>query len=73
MGEINMRYVAIFMADSDSITDLIKYYKLISSNKYDAILGPRFIKNSEIKNYPIVKFTLNRIFDNFVKLMFLSL
>ena len=69
----NMRYVAIFMADSsDSITDLIKYYKLISSNKYDAILGSRFIKNSEIKNYPIVKFTLNRIFNNFVKLMFLS-
>ena len=67
------KFVTIFMADSsDSITDLIKYYKIISQNKYDAVLGSRFIKNSEIKNYPLLKLFLNRIFNNFVKLIFLS-
>ena len=67
------KYVAIFMADSsDSIDDLIKYYKIISSKKYDAVLGSRFIKDSKIKNYPFFKFLLNRIFNNFVKLIFLS-
>jgi len=69
----NFNYVAIFMADSsDSINDLIRYYKIISSNKYDAVLGSRFIKDSKITNYPFFKFLLNRIFNNFVKLIFFS-
>tara|TARA_B100001029_G_C15052367_1_gene451737 strand:+ start:1495 stop:2214 length:720 start_codon:yes stop_codon:yes gene_type:complete len=67
------KYVTIFMADSsDSIVDLTKYYKIISQSKFDAVLGSRFIKNSETKNYPILKLFLNRIFNNFVKLIFLS-
>lgn len=67
------KYVAIFMADSsDSVIDLIRYYKIISSNKYDAVLGSRFIKNSTTKDYPLFKFILNRIFNNLVKLIFLS-
>jgi len=67
------RYVAIFMADlSDSPKDLIRYYRLINKNKCDAILGSRFIKNSKIKNYPFIKYFLNRIFNNFVKLIFFS-
>ena len=66
-------YIAIFMADSsDSVSDLIRYYKIISSKKYDAVLGSRFIKESKIKDYPILKYLLNRIFNNFVKLIFLS-
>tara|TARA_Y100000816_G_scaffold257352_1_gene211476 strand:- start:1917 stop:2636 length:720 start_codon:yes stop_codon:yes gene_type:complete len=66
-------YIAIFMADSsDSVSDLIRYYKIITSKKYDAVLGSRFIKESKIKNYPIIKYLLNRIFNNFVKLIFLS-
>tara|TARA_Y100001970_G_scaffold287097_1_gene410901 strand:+ start:8207 stop:8926 length:720 start_codon:yes stop_codon:yes gene_type:complete len=69
----NFDYIAIFMADSsDSINDLIRYYKIISSNKFDAVLGSRFIKDSKIKNYPFIKFFLNRIFNNFVKIIFLS-
>ena len=69
----NFKYVVIFMADSsDSINDLIKYYKIISSNKYDAVLGSRFIKDSKITDYPFFKFLLNRIFNNFVKLIFFS-
>ncbi len=69
----NFNYVAVFMADSsDSINDLNRYYKIISTKKYDAILGSRFIKDSKIKDYPFFKYFLNRIFNNFVKLIFFS-
>ena len=69
----NFVYIAIFMADSsDSTADLIRYYKIISSKKFDAVLGSRFIKESKIKNYPFLKYFLNRMFNNFVKLIFLS-
>ena len=69
----NFNYVAVFMADSsDSINDLNRYYKTISTKKYDAILGSRFIKDSKIKDYPFFKYFLNRIFNNFVKLIFFS-
>ena len=69
----NFVYIAIFMADSsDSTSDLIRYYKIISSKKFDAVLGSRFIKESKIKNYPFLKYFLNRMFNNFVKLIFLS-
>ena len=57
---------------SDSIMDLIKYYKIMSQNKYDAVLGSRFIKKSKIKNYPLFKLILNRLFNNFVKFIFFS-
>ena len=69
----NFNYVAVFMADSsDSINDLNRYYKIISTKKYDAILGSRFIKDSKIKDYPFFKYFLNRIFNNIVKLIFFS-
>ena len=67
------QFVTIFMCDSsDSVLDLIKYYKIISQGGYDAILGSRFIKKSEIKNYPLLKLLLNRVFNNFIKLIFFS-
>ena len=38
------------MADqSDDINDLIHYNKLIESEKLDAVLGSRFLKNSKLK------------------------
>ena len=47
-------YICIFMADlSDDFKDLKKYYLLMKTNKYDAILGSRFLKGSKISNYPI--------------------
>ncbi len=65
--------VAIMMADqSDDIADLIKYYDLINSKNFDAILGSRFIKGSKISNYPLQKLILNRIFNLFVSLVFLN-
>jgi len=67
-------YIAIFMADlSDSLEDLEKYYKIISNdNKIDAVFGSRFIKNSKVINYPKIKYLLNRIVNNFIKLFFLT-
>lgn len=67
------KYLCIFMADmSDDLNDLKRYYDLISKNNLDAVLGSRFIKESKIKNYPLFKYLLNRIFNNFVKLIFFS-
>ncbi len=69
MGE----FVCIMMSDlSDDIQDLKVYYEKISNSNFDAILGSRFIKDSDIRDYPIIKLILNRIFNYFVKILFLS-
>ena len=66
-------FVSIFMSDSsDSISDLISYYKIISKKNYDSVLGSRFLKKSKVKNYPLLKLILNRIFNNLVKFIFFS-
>ena len=67
------KYIAIMMADlSDNPNDLIRYYKIISKKKLHAVFGSRFLKNSKIKYYPIRKLIFNRIFNIFVKILFLS-
>ena len=66
-------YVSIMMADlSDDISDLIKYYELISTKEFDAILGSRFLKGSNVKDYPIQKLILNRVFNFMVSIIFLN-
>ena len=66
-------YICIFMADlSDDLNDVKRYYSEISKKNYDAILGSRFIRKSSVKNYPLFKFILNRLFNIFVKFIFLS-
>ena len=66
-------YICIFMADkSDSVNDMLKYYKIISNGKYDAVFGSRFIKNSKLKNYPLKKLFFNRIFNTLCKLFFFN-
>ncbi len=65
--------VVIMMADqSDDINDLIEYDNLMKSGEYDAILGSRFTKNSEVNNYPFQKLILNRIFNFFVGVIFFN-
>ena len=67
------KFVCIFMCDnSDDLSDLMEYYKIINKNNFDAVLGSRFLKNSTITNYPILKMVLNRIFNYIVKIIFLS-
>ena len=61
------------MADlSDDINDVFKYFKTIDKNDFDAVFGTRFSSKSKIQKYPLFKFLLNRIFNNFVKLLFLN-
>ena len=65
--------ICIMMADlSDDISDLRKYYELIQSENVDAIFGSRFIKGSNVYDYPIKKLLLNRIFNYITKFIFLS-
>ena len=67
------KYVCIFMADlSDDINDVFKYFKTIDKNDFDAVFGTRFSSKSKIQKYPLFKFLLNRIFNNFIKLLFLN-
>jgi len=66
-------YVCIFMSDmSDDLNDLKKYYKLIKKGNLDAVLGTRFSNMSKIKDYPKIKLILNRIFNNFVRIILWS-
>ncbi len=67
------KYICIFMSDmSDDLNDLKKYYHLINNKNIDAVFGTRFSKESKITNYPMIKLILNRIFNNFVRLVFFS-
>ena len=67
------KYICIFMADmSDDLNDLKKYYKMINSENLDAVFGTRFSSLSKTQNYPFIKYLLNRIFNNFVRLILFS-
>ena len=66
-------YITIMMADlSDDIENLKTYNNLMTTNKYDSILGSRFLKDSKISGYPKQKLLLNRLFNYFVSLIFLN-
>jgi dolichol-phosphate mannosyltransferase len=65
--------VSIMMADlSDDINDLKKYNTIMDENRFDAVLGTRFSNDSKIKDYPIQKLLLNRVFNFFVSIIFLN-
>ena len=49
---------------------ILKNLQIIKSEFLDAVLGSRFLKKSKVKNYPIRKLVLNRIFNLFVSLIF---
>ena len=67
------KYIVIFMSDlSDDINDMKKYHDIISKKKIDAVFGSRFISGSKVYKYPLFKKILNRIFNNIVKILFIS-
>ena len=73
INKSNGDVVCIMMSDlSDSIDDLKKYYDIIKNEDVDAVFGSRFIRGSQINNYPKNKLILNRIFNIITKLFFLS-
>ena len=62
--------VAIVMADgSDSPKDLINFY-FESVKNYTCVFGTRFSKGGSTKDYPLVKYIMNRFFNNLVRLIF---
>ena len=62
--------IAIVMADgSDSPEDLIKFYfKSVKNNA--CIFGTRFSNGGNTKDYPAIKYVMNRVFNNLVRLVF---
>ena len=62
--------VAIVMADgSDSPKDLINFY-FKSVKNYTCVFGTRFSNGGSTKDYPLVKYIMNRFFNNLVRLIF---
>lgn len=56
------KYIAVVMADgAEHATDIVLYYKTISDNNLDMVLGSRFINQSSITNYPFLKLLFNRL------------
>jgi dolichol-phosphate mannosyltransferase len=65
------KFMVIVMADlSDSPEDILNYYIEIKKKDLDAVFGSRFTSQSKLNNYPLKKRILNRIFNNFVKIIF---
>ncbi|BDA79157.1 polyprenol phosphate mannosyl transferase 1 [Leptospira kobayashii] len=64
--------VVIVMADlSDDPEDIVRYYNKIQEG-YDCVFGSRFRNGSVVKEYPIVKYYVNRIVNSFLQLLFLT-
>jgi len=69
----NGEYLTIFMSDgSDDLNNLNDYFNLIKNNNLDAVFGSRFMSQSVVKNYPKTKYYLNRLFNNFISLIYLN-
>jgi dolichol-phosphate mannosyltransferase len=64
--------VVLFMGDgSDDPDDVVKYYIKILEG-YDCVFGSRFIKGSNVVDYPAAKYLLNRLGNQFIQLLFLT-
>ena len=60
----------IFMGDcSDNPQDIVQYIKYLDEG-YDCVFGSRFINGSSLKNYPFLKLIINRLANNFIKILF---
>ena len=63
--------IIIFMGDcSDNPDDIVEYVKYLDQG-YDCVFGSRFIKGSKLHDYPLIKLILNRLANNFIRLLFL--
>jgi dolichol-phosphate mannosyltransferase len=62
--------VVIFMGDgSDDAADVVKYYHKILEG-YDCVFGSRFVKGSQVAEYPKIKLILNRLGNKLIQLLF---
>jgi dolichol-phosphate mannosyltransferase len=62
--------VVIMMADeSDDCRDVVTYWEKLNEG-YDAMFGSRFINGGDVVDYPRFKFAINRLANQFIKLLF---
>lgn len=62
--------VAIVMGDaSDDPEDVCLYYETLQRG-YDCAFGTRFQRGTEVRDYPRVKLMVNRLANNFVRMLF---
>jgi dolichol-phosphate mannosyltransferase len=63
--------VALFMADaSDNPEDLVRFWRTMTSERVDCVFGSRFIPGGGTIDYPQPKLLLNRITNQFIRLIF---
>lgn len=71
LNHISGEIVVIVMADSsDSPQDVVKYFRKIEEG-YDCVFGSRFIRGSNVYDYPFLKLIINRLANTFIKILFL--
>jgi dolichol-phosphate mannosyltransferase len=62
--------VAIVMADaSDDPEDLVRYHRLLEEG-YDCAFGSRFVPGAKVYDYPRVKYVVNRLANQFIRILF---
>jgi dolichol-phosphate mannosyltransferase len=62
--------VAIVMADaSDNPRDLVRYHHLLEEG-WDCAFGSRFMPGAEVHDYPRLKYLINRLANQFIRVLF---
>jgi dolichol-phosphate mannosyltransferase len=62
--------VAIVMADaSDNPDDLLRYHQLLEEG-WDCAFGSRFMPGAKVYDYPRVKYVVNRLANQFIRILF---
>ena len=62
--------VVIMMADeSDDCDDVVRYWDKMNEG-WECVFGSRFIKGSEVIDYPKIKLFINRLANLFIKILF---
>lgn len=62
--------VVIMMADeSDDCHDVVRYWHMLNEG-YDCVFGSRFSKGGGVIDYPWLKWILNRLANNFLRIIF---
>ena len=62
--------VVIMMADeSDDCRDVVRYWNKLNEG-YDCVFGSRFIRGGGVIDYPYVKYVLNRLANQFIRVLF---
>jgi len=62
--------VVVMMADeSDDCRDVVRYWHKLNDG-YDCVFGSRFVKGGGVIDYPMIKLTINRLANLFIRLLF---